>query len=504
MATYYVSPSGNDANNGLSADASHASNKPWLTIAKALGAAGIASGDTVYLGPGTYREVVSVAMTSATGETSVLGDPNNAQSFKDGSGVLLDVAPVRWTAYTTNDTTAPSTTANLTLAGRDFLTFKFIEFVGGGNTTTGTLVRADTNTSTNIKFVRCTFISGTGTVGAFNITNAANTALHWLFDSCSFLNTKNNNHIIITLTTHTSDYDSDFIIQNCLFIGGSNAVNITNSNSGGGSGGGVLVYNCTLLAQGVGGVRVSSTGAAQTFPCKTENCVIVGPLSTGGVTTGTGGAAQHTENRNYILGAVARVTVSAGANSISDGSYAPLFEIGQWMVRETIIKPLFSPLAGSPILGFGNTAAAPAIDILQRPRPSGGGSTSNAAGCFERHDFGAREASTVDASTYALKLTGPGDHDFLIPVDAAATVITVRVRYDTNHAATNKPQAILLARAEIGVSTETKTAAAAVDTWETLTFSSFTPSAKGWVVIRLVSRSAAGNGIAYFDTVTVT
>lgn len=339
MATYYVSKSGNDGNNGLGPDASHGSNKPWLTIGKALGAAGIASADTVYIGPGVYREVVSVAMTSAVAETSVLGDPTNAQGFKDGSGVLLDAGDVRWTAYTTNDTTAPSTTANLTLSGRDFLTFKFITFIGSNNSTTGTLVRADTNTSTNIKFIRCVFNSGPGTVAAISITCAANTPLHWLFDSCVSIYNKNSNHIIATLATHTADYDADVIVRNCIFIGGSNAISITNSPSGGGSGGGVLTYNCLMLAQGAGGVRISSTGATQTFPSKTENCIIIGPLASGGVTAGTGGAAQHTENYNYILGATARAVVSAGANSISDGSYAPLFEIGQWMMSETLPKP---------------------------------------------------------------------------------------------------------------------------------------------------------------------
>jgi hypothetical protein len=48
MATYYVSNSGgSDSNNGLGPDASDATNKPWLTIGKALGASGISSGDTV-------------------------------------------------------------------------------------------------------------------------------------------------------------------------------------------------------------------------------------------------------------------------------------------------------------------------------------------------------------------------------------------------------------------------------------------------------------------------
>ena len=67
MATYYLDfVNGSDANNGLGPDASHASNKPWKTLGKLLGASGFASGDTAYLSPaGPFREVVTVAMTSA-------------------------------------------------------------------------------------------------------------------------------------------------------------------------------------------------------------------------------------------------------------------------------------------------------------------------------------------------------------------------------------------------------------------------------------------------------
>lgn len=498
MATYYVSPSGNDSNNGLSADASHASNKPWLTIGKALGASGIASGDTVYIGPGTYREAVTVAMTSAVAETSVLGDPINGQGFKDGSGVLLTAGDVVWTGYTTNDTTAPGANSTLFLQGRDFLTFKFITFFGSAQAS-GNIVRADTNTSTNIKFIQCVFIpSGSGT-NSILITCAANTALHWLVDSCSFIQLKGVNSISMTLTTHTADYDVDFIAQNCLFMIGARALSVTNSASGGGCGTGILVYNCTCIGQTVSAISVTSAGTTQATPSKIENCILVTPSATAVI---SGHTSQLTENYNWISAATARSNVNAGANSIADQSYALTIDIGQSLIGGRQLRPMFQPVS-APILGFGSSAAAPATDFLQRTRPSGGASTNKSIGYLERHDFATREATVIDASTYAIKLVGPGDHDIMIPVDASATVLSIKTRYDTNHATTNKPQAILLARPDIGVATETKTATAAVDTWDTLTFSSFTPTAKGWVVLRLVSRSAAGNGIAYFDTLTI-
>jgi hypothetical protein len=62
---------------------------------------------------------------------------------------------------------------------------------------------------------------------------------------------------------------------------------------------------------------------------------------------------------------------------------------------------------------------------------------------------------------------------------------------------------ILLANGALGVSTQTVTDAGSASTFNTLSLSAFTPSAKGWVTLRLNSQSA-GNGIVYWDTVTVT
>ena len=82
MATYYVRRSGNDASAGTSAGAA------WATIGKALGASGIASGDTVYIGAGIYREAVTVGFTPS-GTTSVIGDVDGAKTG--------DAGEVRWT-----------------------------------------------------------------------------------------------------------------------------------------------------------------------------------------------------------------------------------------------------------------------------------------------------------------------------------------------------------------------------------------------------------------------
>ena len=110
MATYYVRKTGSDSNAGTSAGAA------WLTIGKALGASGISSGDTVYIGAGTYREIVTVNMTSATAETKIIGDVDGSQTG--------DAGEVIWTAHVTDDVTVPSSAYPLVANGRDFITIQ--------------------------------------------------------------------------------------------------------------------------------------------------------------------------------------------------------------------------------------------------------------------------------------------------------------------------------------------------------------------------------------------
>lgn len=128
----------------------------------------------------------------------------------------------------------------------------------------------------------------------------------------------------------------------------------------------------------------------------------------------------------------------------------------------------------------------------------------NAAGALERHDSAVKETTTTDAGGVAITITGPGDHQFQVPVDATSTTITVKVNYDTVAGTGTPPQAQLAAAPEIGYTGETITATSSTGTWLTLSFTPFTPTAKGIVNLRLIARAAAPSGRTTFDTVTVT
>lgn len=453
-------------------------------------------GDIAYLAPGTYREVVTVNITTPASELQLLADPANAQGFKTSGGVLISSGPVVWTSYTTNDTTAPSSSAPLSLNGRDYLTLQDIVFHGGSGSTRN-VIDADTAHSRNITFRRCAFYPGNGNnSGIVRYTGTAGESADWVIDSCIFAGPCITGLRIDLPTSASADYDSNFLVKNCTFYGAADtAILITGSGANSFKGGGVDIHNCYI--QGRGGVSINNANISTSIPCTIYNSIV--PVGQGtSLSANTSG--QLVENYNVLTGATVRTNVTAGGNSISNNSYALMLSWGhEWLNSGMKVRPAGMPMAGSPMLGFGSDGAVSlTTDIMGRTRPAGGLSTNKSIGAFERHDTLKRDSTTVHGGTYAGCIEGPGDQDYELAVDAVSTTVSVYGRYDSNHAATNKPQMTVLNGEECGVTSATVTMTAAVDTWEQLSLN-FTPARAGRVTIRLTSRSAAGNGKVFWD-----
>lgn len=501
MALFYTSPYGSDSNNGLGPDPTAATNKPWLTVGKSLeNAANIASGDTVYFAPGTYRETTTITLTSPTGETSMIGDTSNSRGFKDGSGVLVPGGPVIWTAHPTNDTTAATAASLINLNGRDFLTFEGI-YMKGGNTA-NSVIEGSTSHSTNITLRKC-YMEPYGATNAWPVryVGLADTAAAWLFDRCVMVGGQLCMFLEPT-TSASADYDLNFRVENCLLIGNAVGQNIYIQPSGAGAfkPGGIHFRGCGIY-YGVEGIRITNANfSSTTFPMTVKECHI--KRCSAGLTAAVSGQILETYNRLHNV--TDRTNVTAGTGSQAGSVYSDMPSGLYDLITELSPRPrpFWAPMAGSPLLNFGNDTSPPATDISSKPRLSGltGDVIKNTPGAFGRHDLGLKETATTDANGVGLVIPGPGVQDFSVPVNAGATVISVRASYDTTHSATLKPQAVLLANPEIGVTLETLTMSAAANTWETLTFASQTPTAKGYVTVRLVSRSASISGKAFFDT----
>lgn len=494
---------GSDGAAGTSAGAA------WATIGKALGAAGIASGDTVYVGAGVYREAVSCALTSPTAETFVIADIDGGQTG--------DAGPVIWTAYTTNDATTPSTSATINLNQKDFLTFDGFWIVGG-NRNTGMCVTSSQSAgaahSKNIKFKRCSFEGGYAGPGSdaclvFQANGAQEPSI-WSFDRCLFF-VVNHYAILAQISQFASgaDWDEQVTLTNCLCIGPSgNLVNLVVDGSANTfKPGGYKISYCTHMTNS--GIFVANNLAhSTTIASDIEHCLISSG-SSAPINAVTAGQLVR-ENHNRIVSGVAvsaNVTAGGSSDKYSDAAIVKkgMFDFGQSWLFGMQGRPFGTPYAGSNLLGVaaGGNISAQTIDLVNRPRPAGGAITA-AVGALERHDT-ARVGSSLgaDAGGYS-EIVGPGDELRKVWCSAASTTVSVKVKWDSNHGDTTKPQLVRLANGAIGVTETTVTATGTAGSgYETLS-TTFTPTAAGEVRFLVKSRAAAANGILAFDTWSVT
>lgn len=493
MATYYVRPAadgGSDSNNGTSAATA------WATVSKALNSGGIADttvANTIYVAPGVYRQVHAPTLTTPTAEQSFIADVDAAH-FPGATG-----GRVQLTAYLTDDATAPSGSALLALGTKSFLTFEGFQLVGAN---LSTCCVSTTAGITNVTFRRCSFVGGrNGTLVTLNLKVSATS--DWLFDQCIFEGNANANSIAISGATQTTgaDWDAGVVIRNCLFLGGNSvAVSVTGSGANSFKPGGVDLINCTVYG------AFTTTGTSTSVPCTVTNCVFrCHQVPLNAATSG-----QITEDYNVLFGGSApRTNVTTGSNSTPTPSaqewvIAPLFENGFGPMIGLAPRAYSTPEPGCGVLGFGTASGTPAVDLLNRPRPAGGNTADPAAGAYERHDTMTRDSTVSRTSGNAGKFVGPGDHEFKVPVDNISTTFTAWVRYaSANYGAGTKPQMVLVADGEIGVSAATDTAtASAADAWEELSLT-FTPTNPGIATVRFVS-SAAANGECWVDDFSAT
>ncbi len=433
------------------------------------------------------------------------------QIMADVDGAVTgDAGEVRWTGNTTSEKSAPATSAMLDLAGRQHYTFKNFVFVGGNPSTAGqaSVVEAGTTLlSSDIKFLDCTFIPGSDATKDMVRFIGATTggspnsgrAINLTFDRCRFLRAINN-AIHITIPKADSAYNANVLIQNCLFLGGGESeisaghacILVDSSGALAQFGGGVTVVNNTAVGSGS---FIKTNGVdTTTFQLQSYANACIG-CDIRATTLG-----EIIENWSVIYSDTAITNVSAGLNTVTDGSHSFLFHIGQELAQGKYGRPVMTPTADSPFLGKGGIST-PTYDLLNAPRPAGSAQWTNnspAIGCMEFGNSGIKETTTFNSSPTSMKIAGPGWHDFDFPVDAVATTINVYVRYDGSYTGATKPQMQVLNGTECGVSNQTVASPAAANTWQQISLT-FTPTSKGIVTIRLISNDTSGAGNTYWD-----
>jgi hypothetical protein len=439
-----------------------------------------------------------------------------------GSRTGDDPGEVRLTNYLTDDETAPTYQNLMDLNGRDNLIFKRLSFVFVvmGDDSNPDMIAASSAVSQYIDFlecsVNCVIYNQNQVIVLFRVLGELTTPLHWFMDRCIFSVYGVGPEYAIDIDyqqAHTTNVDADFIINNCRYLGtggfvrfrGSSLVDLSPASAGG-----LVLWNNSISTNEIITVMMQNA-YTPAVSCKFYNNLIFTGAWYYFIDAGNCSIRTIREDYNLVYGYAGQIyndnssVISHGGHSVINGSYAPLIHFGQeiqWLQPQRI---LMSPLAGSPLLAFGNTQDAPNVDYSNRPRPSGlnGDETMNAVGAYERHDDARAETTIYDSAPACQAIDGPGDHDFEIPVFAEETVITVKVLYNTAHGTTNKPQVQILANPAIGVTGETVTSDGMPDGWAELAFAAFTPTGRGEVILRCISRSESASGIAYFDTITV-
>lgn len=408
MTTYYVRRSGSDAAAGTSAGAA------WATIGKALGASGIASGDTVYIGAGIYREAVTVGFTPAA-TTSVIGDVDGAKTGDSGE--------VRWTAES-DDFGGAGSAAALNLNTKKFLAFSSLVITSSGITAAITNLGGHDNS-----FTDCCIITG----NAISTTATVNVASNFTFNRCQIY-CYTANALTFTLPTSTvADYDLNILIQNCLVWSGSAIpVNISASGANSFKGGGVRVQSSTLIAGGTTGVLTANANVSTSIPCTVYDCYIISPSA--GLNANTSG--QILEDYNVLAANPLRTNVAVGTHSPTINLAPPLISIGQERVWGGQPRPFGGPVRDSLPYGWGTNGGGPTVDMLNRPRPSGtnrvlftGTATSGAA--TQLLDTGATWGTNQLASAVCKITGGTGSGQTKIIKSNTGTTLTMYGNWST-------------------------------------------------------------------------
>jgi hypothetical protein len=346
MATYYVATYGSNSNNGTSAST------PWKDISFAIGAAsgtnpGLSAGDTVWVAPGTYRESLNAALQYLGGSGSVgspitiKGDPLATQSW-----TATTPGVVRWTAFPT-DTTNPTTGwALLTATSKNYISWESLYF---DPWTSGYAINL--TTCRGWSFTKCVFSSVQLNPQIFRINNTAGTPFDFTLDRCVLLGGQ---CLIAVYERHTSTYDVNVNIKDCIFLGcptTSQAIVFTASGTGS-DGNGIKIYNSHFQGFDSQTIYISSTNTTHNSIVK--NCVLI----RGNIFGGTTGAVVQTYNR---LINVALQNTATSATTVRAGS--PGLSLGYERINGLTGNDIFAPYPNSPNIGFGNSTGAPTVDL---------------------------------------------------------------------------------------------------------------------------------------------
>lgn len=487
MTTYYVRKTGLDTNDGLTPAAA------FLTIDKAANT--VAAGDTVYIGAGTYAELVTMDTSGASGSViSFIGDVTGRYTGDAGLVII--------SAFDDGNS-APARASCLDWNGKEFIVWTGVVFNGGSSSV---IISNNGNVAHEGDVLQDCAVLGydynTSAVTIYLNTATTPDTAGFTIRRCALAGCVTFSHNNNTV----AEQNMKAAIENCICFGdgrnGANNIAIRWFHSAAGTYGvgGLTVRSCTITGAGVG-VQAYNTNST-TYPVTVQNCLIA-RLSSYAIAryAGTAGSIVSDYNRFLHIGASAIVSgLSLGANDEAAGDFGMHGGIADWPLYRFWGWSPFAPwepiaMSGytSPLIGVADSSTAPSDDAYGNPRPMG--RNTDDIGAVEARNRPVQETTTVRTGTYAMRFDGAGWHDLFVPVNAEETTISVYARKDSNYTG----DAPLLEVYNIpGVADQSDAMAGAADTWEELSCT-FTPTAAGMVRVRMRSRDTSATGEAFFD-----
>ena len=284
MTTYYISPSGSNSNNGLGPDASHATNKPWLTLGMSMqSGTPVLPGDTVYIAPGYYWNTSITPVTScanAATQSLWIGDPLNKQGFKTATGTFLPAGVPRLLTRTSASGGISGSNPN----SGNYYMFSFYvndpsgyKFQNLAMEAYGGIAYLDLDGSTDITFEDC-FLAGTA---LFNTRNdrPATAGRNWTVRRSTWLG---GGGIISTnpnsASAATPDADLNILIENNYIMYGFIGYSMFFGAATGNLAGGVYVYNNTIHPS-YGILQTSASKVSTVTPVHVKGNLILGTVA---------------------------------------------------------------------------------------------------------------------------------------------------------------------------------------------------------------------------------
>jgi hypothetical protein len=463
MAIYYVSKGGNDANAGTGP----APGEAWLTIGKAV--ATVAAGDTTYIGPGTYRERVTLA-TAGGAATPITwqGDPDCQYLTSDVKG------RVRVTGCGTNELPTVGTVWNFN--AKDYNTVRDLWIDGASDSYAVTAGAGTGRVCERVRVHGCRggITGGTNKFCAVVTGSAGNIGINAGTNTCC-----------IVLIGGDSGYDaySGGTSTNCIALAGGMSYGFKSATT----------VNC--LAYGNGfcfGTHTNplALGCRYGFYGNSTDMTLTNPVA---VACYVGFFGSDPANKLVTTTAKA-VWCYTNANADVSAAVASAAAI-LWD-----LLPLLSalePVVVGVLQNGGTNTGAPSVDILGRVRPMGSGTT----------DVGPWELSTVtptwtvgeyETSPPALKIARKGMQLLDVPA-VAGQAISVAVRCRHVNTAGDKPQLIIGRIGSDGTFTAIATATATTSTdWQTLRVSA-TPAVGELLQARLYARDTGAAAYTLFS-----